>query len=130
MKSRCCLIRSFKNSSLIYRIHCYCARSSCSLLSKRYKNSKKDSCIVVCGTVSSACGLVSAVSYPWLYRFRSRKKQRINGLYPFLDSLRTVPFFIRLLTKLARINGQILLEPVLISTRAVPPLLTCKRALN
>ena len=41
-----------------------------------------------------------------------------------------MPFFIRSLTKLARINGQILLEPVLISTRAVPPLLTCKRALS
>ena len=39
-------------------------------------------------------------------------------------------FFIRSLTKLARINRQILLEPVLISTRAVPPLLTCKRALR
>ena len=38
MKSRCCLIRSFKNTSLSYRIHCYCARSSCSLLSKWHKN--------------------------------------------------------------------------------------------
>ena len=47
MKSRCCLIRSFKNTSLSYRIHCYCPRSSCSLLSKRHKNSKKDSSIVV-----------------------------------------------------------------------------------
>ena len=94
MKSRCCLIlRSFKSTSLIYRIHCYCTRSSCSLLSKRHKNSKKDSSIVVSGTVSSACGLVSAVSYLWLYQFRSRKKQRVNGLYPFLDFLRTVPFF-------------------------------------
>ena len=46
MKSRCCLIRSFINTSLSYRIHCYCARSSCSLLSKRHKNSK-DSFIVV-----------------------------------------------------------------------------------
>ena len=93
MKSRCCLIRSFKNTSLSYRIHCYCARSWCSLLSKRHKNNMKDSSIAAWGTVSSACGLVSAVSYFWLYRFRSRKKQRVNGLYPFLDSLRTVPFF-------------------------------------
>ena len=59
----------------------------------RHKNIMKDSSIVVWGTVSSACGLASAVSYFWLYRFRSRKKQRVNGLYPFLDSLRTVPFF-------------------------------------
>ena len=93
MKSRCCLIRSFKSTSLSYRIHCYCARSLCSLLSKRHKNSKKDSSIVVWGTVSSACGLVSAVSYLWLYRFRSRKKQCVNSLYSFLDFLRTVPFF-------------------------------------
>ena len=34
MKSRCYLLRSFKNTSLSYRIHCYCARSSNSLLSK------------------------------------------------------------------------------------------------
>ena len=47
MKSRCCLIRTFKNTSLSYRIHCCCARSSCSLLSKRHKNDKKDSSIVV-----------------------------------------------------------------------------------
>ena len=47
MKSRCCLIRSFKNTSQSYRIHCYCARSSCSLLSKRHKNNMKDSSIVV-----------------------------------------------------------------------------------
>ena len=58
-----CYVDSFKlNTSLSYRIHCYCSRGSCSLLSKRYKNSKKDSSIVVWGTVSSACGLVSAVS--------------------------------------------------------------------
>ena len=130
MKSRCCLVRSFRNTFLSYRINCFCAQSSRSLLWKRHKNSKKDSSFVVCGTVSSACGPVSAVSYLWLYRFRSRKKQRVNGLYPLLDSLRTVPFFIRSLTKLARVNGQILLETVLISTRAVAPLLTCKRALK
>ena len=47
IKSRCCLIRSFKNTSLSYEIHCYYARSSCSLLSKRHKNSKKNSSIVV-----------------------------------------------------------------------------------
>ena len=73
MKSRCCLIRSFKNASLSYPIHCCWARSSCSLPSKRHKNSKKASSIVVWGTVSSACGLVSTVSFLWLYRFRSRK---------------------------------------------------------
>ena len=60
MKSRCCLLRSFRKHfpELHYRIHCYCAQSSCSLLSKRHENSKKDSSIVVRGTVSSACGLV------------------------------------------------------------------------
>ena len=79
IKSRCCLLHSFKNTSLSYRVHCYCSRSSCSLLSKRHKNSKKDSSTVVWGTVSSACGLVSAVSYLWLYRFRSRKKPHVNG---------------------------------------------------
>ena len=48
MKSRCRLLHSFKNTSLSrsYRIHCYCARSSSSLLSKRHKNSQKDSSIV------------------------------------------------------------------------------------
>ena len=57
------------------------------------------------------------------------KKQRVNGLYnPLLDPLRTVPFFIRSPTKRARVKDQMLLEPALISTRAVPPLLTCKRA--
>ena len=56
------------------------------------------------------------------------KKERVNGLYPFLDSLRTVPFCYHSPTKLARVNGQILLEPALVSTRAVPPHLTCKRA--
>ena len=45
--SRCCLIRSFKNTSLSYRMHCYCHRSSRSLLSKRHKNGKEDSSIVV-----------------------------------------------------------------------------------
>ena len=47
MKLRCCLLRSFKNTSLSYRIHCYCVLSSCSLLSKRHKNNMKDSSIVV-----------------------------------------------------------------------------------
>ena len=35
-------------------------------------------------------------------------------------------FFIRSVTKLARVKGQIFLKPVLISTRAVLPLLRCK----
>ena len=59
-----------------------------------------------------------------------KKNQRVNVLYPFRNSLSTALFFDRFLAKLAGINGQILLEPVLISTRAVPPLLTCKLALN
>ena len=61
---------------------------------------------------------------------KKKKQQRVNVLYPFLNSLSTALFFDRFLAKLAGINGQILLEPVLISIRAVPPLLTCKRALN
>ena len=92
MKSRCCLIRSFKNTSLSFRIHCYCAQSSCSLLSKRHKIVRIHPLSFEVRT-KRACGLVLAVSYHRLYRFRSRKKQRVNGLYPFLDSLRTVPFF-------------------------------------
>ena len=47
MKSRCCFIRSFKNTSLSYRIHCYYSQSSCSLRWKRHKNNMRDSSIVV-----------------------------------------------------------------------------------
>ena len=32
----------------------------------------------LCTICASACGLDSAVSYRWLYRFRSRKQQRIQ----------------------------------------------------
>ena len=44
------------------------------------------------------------------------EKQRVNVRYPFLDSLGGPCLsFIRSLTKLAHVNGQILLRPVLVS---------------
>ena len=67
-------------------MRCFCARISCSLLRKihpltfelRFKAYAD----------SSLRSFVSlTVSVP------VSKKQRVNGFYPFLDSLRTVPFF-------------------------------------
>ena len=53
---------------------------------------------------TSLCSFISlALSVP------VSKKTTCKQSYPIFDSLRTVPFFIRSLTKLARINGQILL---------------------
>ena len=59
----------------------------------------------------SACGLFSAVSVSLALSAVVSKKQRVNALYPFLDSLRTVLFFIRSIAKLARVNGQFLSGP-------------------
>ena len=59
----------------------------------------------------SACGIVSAVSVSLAVSVPVSKKQLVNVLYPFLDSLRTVPFFIRSITKLAHVNSQFLSEP-------------------
>ena len=59
----------------------------------------------------SACGLVSAVFVSLALSVSVSKKQRVNALYLFLDSLRTVSFFIRSITKLARVNTQFLSEP-------------------
>ena len=69
MMSRCCLIRSFKNTSLSYRIHCYYARSSCSLLSKRQKKHEGFIyCRLRCGLKrmrTSVCSFISpALSVP------------------------------------------------------------------
>ena len=54
----------------------------------------------------SACGLVSAV-FASLALSVPVSKKRVNALYPFLDSLRTVPLFIRFTTS---VNGQCLSE--------------------
>ena len=59
----------------------------------------------------SACGLVSGVFVSLALSVSVSKKQRVNALYPFLVSLRTVPFFIRSITKLVRVNGHFLSEP-------------------
>ena len=59
------------------------------------KNGKKLSSIVVWATYCLCrrmrTGLSSFVSL--VLSVPASKKQRVNGLYPFLDSLRTVPFF-------------------------------------
>ena len=41
----------------------------------------------------SKCGLVLAVSLSLALLIPLSKKQRVNAFYPFLDSLRTVPFY-------------------------------------
>ena len=80
VNSRCCLLRDFKNT-------CYCARSS-----KRHKNSKVSRDSSIRGTVSSACGLVLAVSYRWLYRLGSRKKKRSLSV-PRISEYRAIFFY-------------------------------------
>ena len=42
----------------------------------------------------------------------------------------TVPFLVGHITGFVRVNRRFRLEPVLVSNRAVPSLLTCKRAYN
>ena len=51
-----------------------------------------------------------------------RSSTRSNGLSS------TVPFSVRYITEFVRVNGRFRLETVLVSNRAVPSLLTCKRA--
>ena len=53
-----------------------------------------------------------------------RSSTRSKGL------LSTVPFSVRYLTDFVPVNRRFRLEPVLVSNRAVPSLLTCKRAFN
>ena len=82
--------------------------------------------------VSAYETLIAAVlfNYRELYRYRSRRKQRVNGLVPVPGALKYVPFSVGYTTEFVLVNRRFLLEPVLVSKRAVPSLLTCKRAFS
>ena len=75
--------------------------------------------------------VTSFVNYRALYGTRLENREKTTCKRSRTRSqelLSTLPFFVGYFTKLGRVNNRFCLEPVLVSTWAVPSLLTSKRA--